>query len=171
MAAGGRARGRRRDDDGSVLLLYPVGVLIVIIFGAIAADLSHVHMVRRDLIELSGTLANDLATAGLDQDHYRRNERYRLSPGLSQRVMANALGVTDLGPVTARVSAVGPGGSANPTLIDAADQPVGECDPDPVPCRVRVTLDAHVDYIFGAALPGSRGADLSVTSYATLEEG
>lgn len=147
-----------RGDRGSVLILYPVGFLIVIVLGAIAADLSHLHMARRDLVELSGTLANDVATAGLDEEHFRTQEAYRIDPARADRVITQVLAL-DTGrrsPATL-AAAAGP----NPSLT---------CDPPAGPCRVTVTVTARVPYLFGRALPGPDHRDLVVTSQATLEE-
>jgi hypothetical protein len=138
---------------------YPVGLLIVVVLGGIAFDLSHVHMERRELIEVSGDVANDVATLGLDQRVFRTEERYALNPAQTdeavERVLRSVRGgvddvhLADLGPTT-----------PNPSLT---------CGPNG-PCVVRVTLDAHVQYLFGRALPGLHGQDLRVTSQATVED-
>lgn len=161
------------DDRGSVLFVYVAGVLVVLVLGAIAADLSHVYMARRDLIEQSGTLANDISTAGIDQQHFRAAEEYVLDTATSARIARTALTLTNTGSVTASLTPVSDGQPAgtNLTLVDDRDQPVTACNPTVNRCRVRVTLYAHVPYIFGRGLPGDRGADLRATSYATLEEG
>jgi hypothetical protein len=160
-------------DRGSVLFLYVAGVLVVVVLGAIAADLSHVYMARRDLIEVAGTIANDTATAGVDQDRFRTHEDYRLDPDRTSRLAQSALDASTTGPVTPQLTPVSAGQVAerNLTLVDGTDRPVDTCDPTIGACRVRVSLYARVEYIFGRSLPGNRGVDLHVTSYATLEEG
>jgi hypothetical protein len=162
---------RLRGDRGSSLLLYPVGVLIIIMLGAVAADFSHVHMARRDLVELSGNIANDVSTAGLDEDVFRREELYMLDPARTARIAGDILATANSVPAPARLAAVG-GSAANPTLVDPVGRPIRRCQPTPgQPCRVAVTLEARVPYIIGRGLPGDRAIDLRVTSYATLEEG
>jgi hypothetical protein len=145
-------------DRGSTLVPYMCGVLVVIVLGAISADMSHVLMAKRDLIELSGTIANDIATAGIDQDEFLETQTYRLdgtrAAQIAQRAIAHSSTDT-YRPQVGGVRLIGGCGSAG----------------GPDPCQVEATLTAHVAYIFGRALPGDRGIDLRVTSHATLEEG
>jgi hypothetical protein len=160
-----------RGDRGSSLFLYPVGVLIVIVLGAIAADFSHVYMARRDLVELTGTIANDVSTAGIDEQTFRTDELYTLDPERTEGIVDEILASANSRTVPAQLAPAGMT-VTNPTLVDHLDRPIRRCQPAPgQPCRVAVTLVARVEYILGRALPGDRGVDLRVTSYATLEEG
>jgi hypothetical protein len=148
-------------DRGSVLILYACGVLIVIVLGAIAADLSHAYMAKRDLIELAGTIANDVSTAGLDQDVYLHERAYVLDGSRVSNITASALQRSSGDTFTPAISEV--------ALVSASG--ANRCAADEGRCRVRVTATAHVEYLFGRALPGVGHVDVRVTSYATLEEG
>jgi hypothetical protein len=49
----------RAADDGSIALLLPAAVLVLIVLGAIAVDLAVVQGAQRRLVDLAGTLATD----------------------------------------------------------------------------------------------------------------
>lgn len=49
----------RAGDDGSIALLLPAAVLVLIVLGAIAVDLALVQGGQRRLVDLAGTLATD----------------------------------------------------------------------------------------------------------------
>lgn len=53
---------------GSVLLLMPAAVLIVVILGGLATDQAVVFGAQRDLVALAQVAANDAAAAGVDVD-------------------------------------------------------------------------------------------------------
>ncbi|MEX0835049.1 MAG: hypothetical protein WD010_03090, partial [Nitriliruptor sp.] len=55
--APGRAVARWRDEGGNTLLLMPVGVLILLVLGAIAVDFAIVFTAQRELANLTAGLA------------------------------------------------------------------------------------------------------------------
>ena len=67
-------------DRGSVLMLMPAGVLVVLLLGAIAFDLSVVFLRQRQASSLAVDVANDLATAALDEEAFRAEGTYRARP-------------------------------------------------------------------------------------------
>ena len=54
-----------RRDRGSVLLLFPAGVLVVLLLGAIAVDASIAFLGQREIANAVAAAANDAATASL----------------------------------------------------------------------------------------------------------
>ncbi|NLD77677.1 MAG: hypothetical protein GX643_13525 [Acidimicrobiales bacterium] len=60
-----------RSDRGSVLMLMPAAVLIVVILGAMAVDRAVVFGAQRDLIATAQAAANDAASLGVSIDHLR----------------------------------------------------------------------------------------------------
>ena len=56
-------------------MLMPAGVLVVLLLGAIAFDLSVVFLRQRQASSLAVDVANDLATAALDEDGVPRRRR------------------------------------------------------------------------------------------------
>lgn len=61
----------RRAQRGSVLMLMPAAVLIVIVLGALAIDRAVVFGAQRELINTAQAAANDAATLGIDLDAVR----------------------------------------------------------------------------------------------------
>lgn len=53
-------------ERGSVLFLVPVGLLIVVLLGAVAVDLGNVWLQQRRLADAADAAANDAATYGID---------------------------------------------------------------------------------------------------------
>src|SRR3546814_18402451 len=65
-------------------MLMPAGALIVLLLGAIAFDMSVVFLRQRESTSLAVALANDIATAALDEDHFRGTGEYRIDPELAR---------------------------------------------------------------------------------------
>ena len=61
-----RRRADRRRERGSVLMLMPAAVLVIVVLGAIAVDHAVVFGVQRELISDAQDAANDAAAYGLD---------------------------------------------------------------------------------------------------------
>ena len=59
-----------RRQSGSVLMLFPAAVLVVLILGAIAVDASVAFLAKRELNDASAALANDLAIEALSNDAF-----------------------------------------------------------------------------------------------------
>ncbi len=113
-------------------MLFPAAVLVTLLLGAIAFDLSLVFLRQRQASSLAVDVANDLATAALDEAGFRSGGTYRLDPG-----RAEALGPAFL--------------DASELRDDLEVVEVAVTAPDTV--EVRIVL--HVDYVFARAIPGT----------------
>lgn len=112
-------------------MLMPAAVLIVVLLGAVAVDLSIVFLGRRELAAAAAAAANDAVTYGLDQDALRVDGGYALDP---ERVRDA---------VDASLAASNVDVDVHPPLVEL----VG-------PGEVRVTLSGEVQYVFAPAVPG-----------------
>jgi Flp pilus assembly protein TadG len=121
-----------RPDRGSVLMLMPAGVLVVLLLGAIAFDLSVVFLRQRQASSLAVDVANDLATAALDEQAFRADGTYELDPDRADDLGLDLVLASDL----------------RNQIVEVDVNVVG---PDAV--EVRVVL--HVDYVFAKAIPGT----------------
>ncbi len=117
-------------DIGSVLMLMPAAVLIVILLGSIAVDFAVVFLAQRDLGTAASAAANDAATYGLDEAAYRRGDGYQFRQdqvATAVRAVLQSRGLCDNRiTTTVRVDGI--------TVIVAMERPV--------------------DYIFAKAIPG-----------------
>ncbi|MGZ4716438.1 MAG: hypothetical protein ACXWCB_07015 [Acidimicrobiales bacterium] len=130
-------------------MLMPAAVLIVLLLGAIAVDLTVIHLHQRAGISAAGSAANDAVTFGLDQAALRRGDGYHLDPDRVQQAVLESIdaqGLTD----------------------DLAAPPrITMTDPD----TVTVELDLQADYIFARALPrGPRTTTIHATATATADQ-
>ncbi len=64
---------RRRSSRGSVLMLMPAAVLIVLLLGAIAVDSAIVYLGQRQAYNVAFDAANDAAGAGFDPEIARES--------------------------------------------------------------------------------------------------
>jgi Flp pilus assembly protein TadG len=121
-----------RRDRGSVLMLMPAGVLVVLLLGAIAFDLSVVFLRQRQASSLAVDVANDLATAALDESAFRSDGTYQLDPDRADQLAESIVGASDL-------------------HREVVDVEVNVLTPD----SVEVRLVIAVDYVFAKAIPGA----------------
>lgn len=68
MTVDRRRQARRQSEAGSVLLLMPVAMLIVVILGSLAVDRAVIFGAQRDLVAAAQVAANDAAGLGVDPD-------------------------------------------------------------------------------------------------------
>ena len=129
---------------GSVLMLMPAGVLVVLLLGAIAFDLSLVFLRQRQASSLAVDVANDLATAALDEEAFRSDGEFRLDPERAEQ-----LGVDLVAGQRPRRRGRGRRGARRRARTRSA---------------VRVVL--QVDYVFARAIPGASDGT-TVTASAT----
>jgi Flp pilus assembly protein TadG len=124
-------------------MLMPAGVLVVLLLGAIAVDLSLVYLRQRQASAVAVDVANDLATLALDEDAFRADGRFELDPERAGQIGQALVAASDLAPevVDVQIAVVG---------VDA----------------VEVRLVVHVDYVFAKAIPGAADGT-SVTAAAT----
>lgn len=125
----------RRHERGSVLMLMPAAVLIVILLGAIAVDGAIAFLGEREALGLATAAANDAAAAALDQDRFRDTGEFTLDHDRARRIVeANlAASSSELHDVTVEVTF---------PVIDGTE-------------GVRVEVAGSVDYVFAAAIPGA----------------
>ena len=131
-------------EQGSVLMLMPAAVLIVLLLGSIAVDFSIVFMAERELVSAAAAAANDAATAGVDQEVLRTTGNFVLDPAAVERVVGESLAARDS------------------RLLDGADWDVAV-----VGNQVRVTVVSRAPYLFAKAIPGAADdAEVSATASA-----
>ena len=135
---------RAGGDAGSSLLLFPAAVLIVLVLGAIAVDLSAVHLAKRQVLDLAASAANDAVTAGLDQGRFRTTGEYVIDPTLAAEAVEQAVATNE------------PDGRTTVVRVEIG----------PGPGQVTVELTAPAERVFAPALPGDPGAT-TVTGTAT----
>lgn len=82
---------------GSILMLMPAAVLILVLLGAVAVDRAVVFGAQRELVASAEAAANDGAAAGVHLEDLRNRGRLRLDPVRIDRVVrAAARTVEDL---------------------------------------------------------------------------
>jgi hypothetical protein len=90
-------------ERGSVMMLVPAGLLILLLFAAIAVDSAGAFLAQRQLTDALAAAANDAATAGLDNRAFYSAGAVRLDPAASATVVCTSLaaqGDADLHQVT-----------------------------------------------------------------------
>ncbi len=65
---------RARRENGSALLLFPAGILIMVVLAAIAVDLSATFLAQRELRDATAAAANDAASALASGSFYTANQ-------------------------------------------------------------------------------------------------
>ena len=125
-------------DRGSVLLLVPAAMLIVLLLTALVADASGAFLAERELADAAAAAANDAVTAGLDPDLLRASGARRLDPDRVCAVVAATLTAVDRPIVTQALQ-------ADPCPARITDDGLG----------VEVTLEADAPATFGRGLPGA----------------
>ena len=138
-----------RPERGSVLMLMPAGVLIVLVLAAIAVDLSLVFLRQRQASATAADIANDLATAALDIEHLRATGEFRLDAATA-RSMGEELAASS----------------------DIADELIGVDVFVDGPDHVTVTVELRVDYLYANAIPGAAdGTEVRATASAVATSG
>jgi Flp pilus assembly protein TadG len=141
------------EDEGSVLLLFPAAVLIVIVLAAIAVDASIAFLGQREVANAAAAAANDAAGQGVSNRAFYEHDQVQLDAGTVERLVVERVHAVldparfhDLDVEVAVVPAVNPG-----------------CPP-----TVRVRATARVDYVFARAIPGGPDrVDVASTSVAS----
>lgn len=129
-------RGRSSQGSrGSVLLLVPAAVLVVLVLASIAVDFTVAFLGERSLADLSASAANDAATAAVDVEHLRATGEFRLDQARAEQVVAATLAA-----------------SSTPVDIESVLVTVTSVDGEPA---VSVRLRGTVGYLFAKALPGA----------------
>lgn len=145
-----------RPERGSALLLYPTGVLVVLVLAAITVDLAAAFLAQRELARAIAGAASDAATEGVGNRAFYRENRIELEDATVEQAIADHVTLT-LDParyqdLEVRVEVARPGGGCPPVLW--------------------VRASAQVDYVFAKAIPGApRRAAVRATSAASPWQG
>ena len=121
-----------RSQRGSVLILVPAGVLVLMILGAISVDLSIAYLAQRQLQDAASAAVNDAAGAALDQARLRQGGTVTLDPERAVAVVRQSVEADLRGPV--RLTAA-PG-----VVVEGR--------------RVTVRLQGDAPYVFSPSIPG-----------------
>lgn len=81
-----------RRAQGSVLLLFPAAVLVLVVIASLAVDRAIVFGAQRELVATAETAANDGAAAGLDLDALRAGGPIRYDATRVDRAVRAAVG-------------------------------------------------------------------------------
>lgn len=107
----------RDEERGSSLLLMPAGVLVVIVLGALAVDLSHVHLAQREVVAAVQGAAGDAAAASYEEAAFYRDGTVTIDVAAARAeveavlaahdrlITVTAFSVTAAGDVVVRASA------------------------------------------------------------------
>ncbi len=125
-------RTERSGDRGTAMLLYPAGVMVLLVLAAITVDLTLVRSARQELHSVLQVAADDAAGAA-DPDRLRAGDHLTVDLARARRIVAADLERTDL-----------PGDLTGPVQVTAGDD-LGE---------VRVEASMEVPSVFIGALPG-----------------
>jgi Flp pilus assembly protein TadG len=136
----------RRAERGSVLMLMPVAVLIVLLLGAIAVDSAIVYLGQRQAYNVAFDAANDAAGAGFDPDAARTSgeivyDRDRVEALAAQAVAAARL--DDLELVSAEIDGTEVVVTVRRTVEHLFVQVLGDPARDEVVVSARVTGEVH----------------------------
>ncbi len=133
-----------RDQRGSVVMLVPAGVLVMVVLGSIALDFSIAFMAERVLAAAAAAAANDAAGA-IDEARFRRTGEIRLD---AREARAAALAA-----LRRRSSAF----DLDPTIRIRGRQ-------------VEVVLRSRARFVFARAIPGApRSTAIEARAEATAE--
>ena len=140
-----RASPRETPDRGSVLVLMPAAVMILLVLGAIAVDFAQVFLAERELAIATAAAAGDAAALAVD-DPLEGAGEVRLDPERAERAVADSFA------------------RRRPPYIRGLDVRVEVAGGH----RVRVTATGRVDHIFARGIPGvPHQANVQATSVAT----
>lgn len=135
---------RRVSDRGSVLMLMPAAVVIVLLLGAIAVDAAIVHLRVRQGYNVAFDAANDAAGAGVDPHLLRTSGQLAYDPTRVEAIARQALAASGR-PEIQLVSAI----------VDADG--------------VAVTVSVTVEHLFAPAFGDAARSARTVTARADGE--
>lgn len=137
----------RRSERGSVMMLFPVAVMIVLLLGALVVDAAIVYLAQRHAHGVALDAANDATGAGLDGGAFRRGS-IEVDARRAEAVAEESVAVSG----DRRVELV---------AVDVADDG-----------RVTVTVRYEVERLFGVAFGLADTTDtISVASVGRTADG
>lgn len=138
---------RPGQDRGSVLMLVPAGLLIVLIMASIAVDMSLVQLRQRQAHDLAAGAANDAATAAADGGQIRSGT-YTVDAEAAAAVVDRIVAASDLAPEVVGGPVVRVTGNV-----------------------IEVEISLYADYIFAGVVPGaSDGVAVTARASALAQE-
>ena len=129
-----RVRVSRPGERGSVLMLVPAGVLVLVVLGALAVDAAVAFLGQREVSDAAAAAANDAATYAIANRAFYAGAR----PGT---VVIDPAAARD-----AAEQALARRGMRGVSLTRLDVRVAG--------ARVCVSIGARVDYVFARAVPG-----------------
>lgn len=81
---------RLRGDRGSVLMLIPAAVLVVLLLGAIAVDSAVAYLGHRELQDFTASVADQAASAALDKSPFYGSGAVRIDEAAARQVAMDA---------------------------------------------------------------------------------
>lgn len=134
---------------GSVLVLMPAAVLVLLVLGALAVDAGAVFLAHRHLANAAVAAANDAATAAVDVERFYADGSVRLLGAEAQRVAEETVARAGLG----HLSDVRPVATVRDGVVE-------------------VTISARAHHLFSGALPGGpESSAVSATAVADARRG
>jgi hypothetical protein len=82
--------GKGRPQRGSVLILVPATVLVLLVLGVIAVDSSVAYLARRQLADFTASAADRAAAIALDKPAFYGSGQLRIDPEAAQLVVDGA---------------------------------------------------------------------------------
>jgi hypothetical protein len=152
----GPATADRRRQRGSVLLLFPAGILVVVVLAAITVDSAITFLGPRVVATAVAAAANDSAGEGVGNRAFYEGGRVDLDPTAVHQVAVE------------RVTAALPVARFHELSVDVSvtPSPTAGCPPS-----VRVRASATVSVIFAGAIPGaSRERVVAASSMAAPKQ-
>ena len=144
----------RRCEQGSVLILMPAIVLVLLILGAISVDSAIAYLGHRQLQDFTATAADQIAVQALDRNAFYGGEG---SPGGRLEIDSD-----EAQSLARDLAAQVAGGGVRITDVAATVIDGGQ--------GVEVSATGTVNEVFGAAVGGQTSVRLSATSTASLAE-
>lgn len=133
-------------ERATAAMLAPALVLVVVVLGAIAVDLSLVHTARRSAYRSLSAAADD-AAAMVDSDEFQRSGTVQVDPDAATRVVRAHLGLLD--------------GDAPPGFSEPAFRVIeADVSVDVSAGVVRVAATVEVEHVFAPVVPGAESVTL-----------
>lgn len=137
------------DERGSVLMLMPAVVLVLVVLGGISVDSATVFLAQRELVSAAAAAANDAAAAAMDDASFYEDGDVVIDPARAREVA--------IASVAAR-AARGMTLTSDPEVTVVGD-------------RIEVVVHAEVPLVFAPAVPGvSRSVAVTAVATATAVE-
>jgi Flp pilus assembly protein TadG len=140
--------GKRRSERGSVLILIPAGLLVLVILAALAVDTAVYYLGQQQLHDALTAAANDSVTAGLNNRAFYGNGQVALDPASVDAVACNSIAAQNVSGLHHLQVSVALEGDA-----------------------VHLVGQADVDAVFGKAIPGYGHRTVRASATAVVVNG